>query len=224
MTKEFLHSNFFMLCLGASIVLIFPASYIEKGVLELIINQNHHPILDVYFKYVTHLGDGLTLVVLLIILLFSNYTLAIITLFSVIMQSIFVSIFKRWLFKGLERPLAFFDESISLNLVEGVDVHSYNTFPSGHTATGFTLFALIIVILNYRNVIISTSAFFLAFSVGFSRVYLMQHFIIDAYFGAIIGVMSVVFALYLTERVFYGHQLERWSTSSLRDTLFKKNS
>jgi len=224
MLKEFLHSKFSLLCLSATLVLFYPVAFIDKGAIELVINQYHLPYLDVYFKYITHLGDGLTLAVLLLILLFSNYTLAIITSFSIVFQSIFVSLFKRWLFKGLERPLAFFDESISLHLVDGVDVHSYNTFPSGHTATGFTLFALILLMFKNRTVILSTLLFFFAFSVGFSRVYLMQHFVIDAYFGALIGVLSVLLGLYLAELLFKDDQLERWSNSSLADKLFKKRS
>ena len=213
-----------MLSLSAAIVLFYPVAFFEKGVLELIINQNHHPVLDIFFKYVTHLGDGLILAILLLILLFSNYTLAIITSFSIVIQSIFVSLFKRWLFKGLERPLAFFDESVSLNLVDGVDVHSYNTFPSGHTATGFTVFALILVILQNRTVIISALLFFLAFSVGFSRVYLMQHFVIDAYFGALIGIFSVLLGLYVTENIFSETKLNQWSKKSLRNLIVKKKA
>jgi membrane-associated phospholipid phosphatase len=205
------------MCLGCAIVLIYPVLFIEKGGLELLINQHHYSFLDIYFKYVTHMGDGLTLAILLIFLLFSNYTLAIVSSFSIVFQAIFVSIFKRWIFKGLERPLAFFDDSVTLNFVDGVDVHSSNTFPSGHTATGFALFALILLILKNRGTIISSVLFVLAFSVGFSRVYLLQHFFIDVYFGALIGVLSVVLGIYLAESIFTKDQLESWSTRSLRD-------
>ena len=224
MTKNFLGSEFFFLCLGAAIVLIYPIAFIDKGQLELIINQNHSPVLDVFFKYITHLGDGLTLAILLIILLFSNYTLAIISSFSIVFQSILVSLFKRWIFEGLERPLAFFDESVSLNLVQGVDVHSHNTFPSGHTATGFALFALILVILQNRNVILSTLLFFLAISVGFSRVYLMQHFLIDVYFGALIGMLSVLLGIYFTEIFFRKEQLDKWSKNSLMNFISRRKN
>jgi membrane-associated phospholipid phosphatase len=224
MTKDFLSSAFFILCLGFGIVLLYPVAFFDKGQLELIINQHHNPIFDVYFKYVTHLGDGLTLAILLIILLFNNYTHTIIASFSIVFQSIFVSIFKRWIFKGLERPLAFFDGSVSLNLVEGVDVHSSNTFPSGHTATGFALFALIFLILKNRGIILSTLLFCLALSVGFSRVYLVQHFLIDVYFGALMGIVSVILGLYLAESIFSKKQLESWSNRSLRNLISKSKA
>jgi len=224
MTKDFLRSNFIFICVGAVIVLTYPVAFFSKGQLELLINQNHYPFLDLFFKYVTHLGDGITLAILMIFLLLRNYSLAIIAAFSIVIQSLLVSLLKRWIFKGLERPLAFFDESVSLNLVDGVDVHSFNTFPSGHTATGFALMALIFVVLKNRGVILSTFIFCLAFCVGFSRVYLVQHFVIDVYFGAILGILSVVLGLYLAESIFSEQQLINWNQKSLRTSLFKKNT
>jgi len=222
MTKEFLRSNFMVLCLGATIIFLYPVLFLSKGELELLINQNHSPILDVFFKYITHLGDGSLLAILLVVLLFYNYSSAILTTFTIVLQSIFVSIFKRWIFKGLERPLAFFGDEISLNFVEGVNVHSSNTFPSGHTATGFALFALVFIVINNRGVIISTLLFFLAFCVGFSRVYLLQHFVIDVYFGAIFGLISVVIALIFMEKIFSQTQLIKFNQASLRDVISRK--
>ncbi len=202
MTKDFLNSKFIALCLGVSIIFAYPVLFIQKGELELLINQHHNAGLDFLFKYVTHLGDGSLLAILLVSLLFYNYYTTILAAFSVIFQAIIVSIFKRGIYKGLERPIAFFDEHISLNLVDGVDVHSSNTFPSGHTTTGFALFAILFIVINNRGTLVSTILFLLAFLVGLSRVYLLQHFVIDVYFGALFGVLSVILGLYFMNILF----------------------
>ena len=212
-----------MLCLGTTIVLTYPVLFFSKGELELLINHNHTAGLDVFFRYITHLGDGSLLAILLVVLLFINYSSTILATFAIVLQAIFVSIFKRWILKDLERPLAFFGDDVTLNFVEGVNVHSSNTFPSGHTATAFALFALIFIVINNRGIIISSLFFLLSFSVGLSRVYILQHFIIDAYFGAIFGLASVVIALLFVEKLFSEMQWARLNQSSLRDVILKKN-
>ena len=223
MTKEFLRSNFMILCYGLMIVFLYPVIVFPKGAFELLINQHHTPVLDMLFKYVTYLGDGVLLALLLIVLLFHSYLSAIIAAFSIIFQSIIVSLFKRWIFKGLERPLAFFNDTVELNFVDGVDVHTANTFPSGHTATGFAIFAILFVVLNSRNTLLSLLLFLLAFLVAFSRVYLLQHFVVDAYFGAMFGVGSVILGLYMVELLFAEKKINKLSTSSLLDVIRKRN-
>lgn len=223
MTKGFLRSEFMVLCYGAICVFLYPVSVFPKGELELLINQYHTSSLDFFFKYVTHLGDGALFAVLLLLLLMRNYLSAIVTAFAIIFQSIIVSVFKRWLFKGLERPLAFFNDTVELNFVEGVNVHSANTFPSGHTATGFAIFAVLYIVIARRNVLLALLLFLLAMAVAMSRVYLLQHFVIDVYFGAIFGVGSVVMGLYMVELIFSDRRIEKLGQSSLMD-IFRSRS
>jgi membrane-associated phospholipid phosphatase len=223
MINDFLRSKFMVLCLGTSIIFLYPVLVFPKGELELLINKFHYPAMDLIFKYITHLGDGSLLALLLVAVLFYKYYTAILVAFSILFQSIIISIFKKGIYKGLERPVAFFDESVSLNFVDGVDVHSINTFPSGHTATGFAIFALLFIIINNRGIAMSTFLFVLAFLVGFSRVYILQHFVIDAYFGAIFGILSVLLGLYFMRILFNDTKLEAFKTSSLRTTFKKSN-
>lgn len=223
MIKDFLQSKFVALCLGTTIIFLYPVLVFPKGEFELLINQFHYPSLDLFFKYITHLGDGSLLAVLLIVTLFYKYYTSILVAFSILFQSIIISIFKRGFFKGLERPMAFFDESVSLNFVDGVDVHSANTFPSGHTATGFAIFTLLFIIINNRGIIVSTLLFLLAFLVGLSRIYLLQHFVIDVYFGAIFGIFSVVLGLYFMKVLFKDTKLDALKASSLRTSFGKSN-
>lgn len=221
MKKYFLKSKFMAWCLGSSIIFLYPVLHFPKGELELLINQLHSPGLDSFFKYITLLGDGSLLAVLLVIVLFYNYYTSILVAFSTLIQVIIILIVKHLIFKGLERPLAFFDESVTLHFVDGVEVYSFNTFPSGHSASGFAFFALLFIIINNRGYIVSGLLFLMAFLVAFSRIYLLQHFLIDVYFGSILGILSVVLGLYFMKILFSDKKLQYFKTSSIRTTLRK---
>jgi membrane-associated phospholipid phosphatase len=58
--------------------------------------------------------------------------------------------------------------------------------------------------------------------VGLSRVYLLQHFVVDIFFGAIFGILSVVLALMLMEKFFRQEQLDNLHQKSLRTTIMKR--
>ncbi|NJN27380.1 MAG: phosphatase PAP2 family protein [Cyclobacteriaceae bacterium] len=221
-SKAFYRSGFFALMLGSGIILLYPVLVFPKGELELMINQHHFPVLDFWFKYITNIGDGVVMAVLLLVFLFYNYYLALLTLVSIVVQTILVSIFKRWLFEGMERPLAFFGEDAVLNFVEGVAVHSTNTFPSGHTTTGFAVAALAFIAFNSRGHLASIFWFLIAMMVGFSRVYLLQHFVVDVYAGALFGLISVISGLALLPLLFDENKLKRFKSHSLL-TLMKKD-
>ena len=90
-------------------------------------------------------------------------------------------------FSGAFRPVKFLDGIYDLYLIEGVQMRSYFSFPSGHAATAFGLFLCLAVIA--RSNLVKFSCFLLAFLTAFSRVYLSQHFLEDIYFGSLIGVL-----------------------------------
>ena len=87
----------------------------------------------------------------------------------------------------IPRPTAFMANSCILHYVPGVKVYMAHSFPSGHTATAFAMFFMLSIISksNYSKLFFFLSALI----VGFSRVYLLQHFFIDVYFGSIVGTL-----------------------------------
>ena len=104
----------------------------------------------------------------------------------------------------------YFEDNGVLNMVEGVDIHSYHSFPSGHTATAFLAAALLIVTI--KNKTLSVLAILVACMVGISRVYLLQHFLIDIYFGSIVGIASVLI-FYLPSQRIEMHKKSPWNRS-----------
>lgn len=159
---------------------------------HLFVNSIHTPLLDVFFTYFTHVGDG-TFVVLgsliLGIIFWKKYRYAVlllagINLFLVAGISQFL---KHVVFSDAARPLKFIGQEL-LYMVPGVEVHTSNSFPSGHTTAGFAFFALV-AFLYGKNKWIQFLCALLAVLVGFSRIYLSQHFLEDTVLGGTIGLV-----------------------------------
>ncbi len=166
------------------------------GDIMLWFNEQHTPFWDIFFKYCTHLGDGALLGVLGLILLLTNYYRFLTFMIAVALQTVFVHVFKQWLFAGEPRPKTYFMDQIdTLNFVEGVTVRGYDSFPSGHTASGFVLFFFLILLIE--NKVLKLLCLLTGLLVGLSRIYLIQHFARDVYVGSLFGVLSVVLAVFL---------------------------
>lgn len=185
---------FFYLLLGLIIVI-----FIRKGDDVFWLNQFHQPYADFFFQYITHLGDGLFFVFLSIIfLLFRKYKQAALIFSSFALSGLLSQFFKKVFFPDVLRPVAYLADSTMLHLVEGVEIHTNNSFPSGHTATAFAVFLMLALL--FKRAIWGVLFFFLAFLVGMSRVYLVQHFFIDTYAGAWLGTFSAVSVYYWADK------------------------
>lgn len=170
-----------------------------KGPSHLIVNQWHSAGADVFFKYVTHLGDGAIFPLVIIILAFSSFRWALYELVAALMTLFFVFITKKIIFKGMPRPTKYFEDQEVLHLVEGVKMHEWNSFPSGHTITVFAIF--IILVLIVKNNYLKFLFVLIAILAGYSRVYLSQHFLVDVFTGAIIGSFIAVMSCSLVDHL-----------------------
>lgn len=157
----------------------------SKASIHLFINRYHSSFGDIFFTHATLLGDGISASLVVIILLFVNYRSAATMAMSNVICAVIIQTLKRTIFAGSVRPFQFFHGIHALYLVPGVEIYSFNSFPSGHSATIFTTCALLSLMTKYQSL-----RFFLfgaALLIAFSRVYLSQHFFEDIFTGAIIG-------------------------------------
>jgi Membrane-associated phospholipid phosphatase len=163
----------------------------SKASIHLYINKFHAEFFDYFFKYLTNLGDGIFLPVLLVIILYTAAFRDGIFLVSVfLIAGLIVQILKRTVFSDLVRPAKYFGESAHLHLVNGVEQLCCNSFPSGHSATAFGFYLCFAII--FKNRWMKLAMFVLASLVAFSRVYLSQHFLIDIFTGSIIGTITTL--------------------------------
>ncbi len=159
----------------------------EKGDVLLFLNENHTQYFDIFFKYITWLGDGIFVAILLIPLALIKIRHAIFTFTGYAITGIISQLIKHTF--NEPRPSVVF-RHLDLHFVKGVDILSSNSFPSGHTVSAFSLFFLLSIFT--KNKAWGIVFFLLALSVGLSRVYLSLHFFVDIYFGSIIGVFFTV--------------------------------
>jgi len=156
----------------------------------------HSPPFDFFFRYITHLGDGIFIIVTGILIgKRKQYILSGGILISYMLSGIFAQLGKKLL--NLPRPKAWFEAiGETIYQVPGLEVHMKGSFPSGHTASAFAFATVLILMLPYRWY--SGLLLLLAIIVGYSRIYLSQHFPVDVWAGAMIGAFSgvIVFLIF----------------------------
>lgn len=149
-----------------------------------------------------------------IILMAVKYRYAVIVGLSNIIASIITQALKQTVFNDVVRPKKFFEGIQELYFVPGVENHLYFSFPSGHATCAFSLyFALALLV---KNKALELSLFFVALLVGYSRIYLSQHFFEDVYAGSLIGISITFIVYYLIQK-----SKKNWMNGSLI-TSFKK--
>lgn len=182
--SPFIQNSTYRLYIISISVLFILSVVIEKGQDVLWINSRHSPFLDTLLTVVTNLGDGLIFIPIIIVLLFVRFQYAFTAAVIGLSHGVLVSILKQVIFPSFERPKNFIDHEL-LYFVPGINVHSVHSFPSGHTTTAFCLALFIALIINKRSV--NILLLMIALLVGYSRIYLLQHFLMDVAAGAVLG-------------------------------------
>ena len=209
--KWFLVPYLLFLTLGGIVLLSF-----SKIDIHWFINQHNNKIADFFFKYFTNLGDGIASALAIIILLFIRYRYALAMALSTVLSTIIVRLFKQYLLPDFDRPLSIFHNIRQLHMVHGVDVHTINSFPSGHSATAFSVYLLFAMIIENRS--LKFLFFATAFLVAYSRIYLSQHFLVDIYFGSVFGAFSTLICFYWANQ----WKNQKWNLS-LRNKMSKND-
>ena len=171
---------------------------------ELIRFVNDHNSLtgDALFPYLTYLGDGAVVLALGVLLLLINRSLGGMLLVSFAMSGLVSLFLKLVVFPERLRPLRYFEHSNwEYHIIKGLKINEYNSFPSGHTTSAFALFVLLGLLWRHK----AWNGLWLlpAVVAGYSRVYLFQHFVEDAFTGSIIGTATAV-GVYLAYQKRFG--------------------
>lgn len=199
--KEFFQQNklalwlyFFFLLLGGVVLFSFP-----KAEIHLTLNQYHAPFFDPLFKYITYVGSWGVLVAFLILLLV-KVRYAWIYLVGNFFIALIVQGLKHLVFPNMLRPVAYFKGIHALYLIPGEAMRLYNSFPSGHAASAFGLFIMLIYVT--RNHWMKVFWFLLVFLTAYSRVYLSQHFLMDIEVGSMIGALTMLAAILFFQKYY----------------------
>ncbi len=149
--------------------------------------------LDGFFRFATRLGEEWAYVVILLILLFTRYKAAMALPLLAIVVTLIAGLSKAWF--AHDRPFPFFTKLglwHQLQPVAGVELlQGATSFPSGHTMSAFALYTFAALNLP-RKTWISLTLLLAAVLTGFSRMYLLQHFLKDVLAGAMLGVLLAI--------------------------------
>lgn len=213
--RYFFGSLLLFLILGA--ILLFN---IQKGDMVVFFSDHRSVVGNLFFRYATKMGEIFVYLLLTIAFLFYRFRYAF--LFPI---AGFLTLGSSLLAKGYfahPRPVLFFRDAgllDQLNLIEGIALNKLGSFPSGHTMSAFAMFGLLALILPKKKGV-GVLLLIIACLVGFSRVYLVQHFFQDIYVGAILGTLLAMI-IYHLQSFLSGHP-DRWYNQSLN--LFKSKT
>ena len=191
MLKSILVANrlFFALYLVfVAIGLIFLLT-VGKAVAFVDLNPYHRSALNAVFAWITFLGDGtFSVIVIVIFLVKRRWSLATQVLAAFLLSALVAQILKH-LF-SMPRPMQFFPAGQYPYFIKGVTHVGFASFPSGHSTTIFALATMLALFTKDQRLKI---LFLLGgVLVGYSRIYLGQHFLGDVLMGSFLGMLTAV--------------------------------
>jgi membrane-associated phospholipid phosphatase len=164
------------------------------------LNPYHTNSLDWLFIFLTYLGDGIFPIALGLLLFFfrKRRYLSLMVISSYLLSGLIAQVLKYFILEA--RPAVFLEKIKYDYFMTDVTLHNYHSFPSGHTASAFALAAVLSFSVKNKNY----SLLFLAGAilVGYSRIYLGQHFMDDVLAGSVVGVISAIFCWLFFDKLF----------------------
>jgi membrane-associated phospholipid phosphatase len=192
--------NFFFCYLFTFFIGLIFLLTVGKATSFIELNPYHRSTLDTFFVWVTFIGDGrFAIVICLIYLLLRRWSKACQLIAAFLVSALVAQILKN-LF-SMPRPKQYFPTGQYSYFIDGVTHIGFSSFPSGHTTSVFAMATLLAIFDgNKKGNILYLVA---AVAVGYSRIYLGQHFLGDVLVGSFIGTLTAVLIhwLFLTKRL-----------------------
>lgn len=193
------HHLFFIGYFLLMIIAIFILIYYSKADGFIAMNPFHSGFFNQIFIWTTILGDGIFVIALAIILFFlQRRFLSLMILSSYLLSGIIAQVLKYFITEA--RPALYLENTNYPHFIDEVTLHNFHSFPSGHTASAFALAAILSFAVKDEKY--SILFLLIATLVGYSRIYLGQHFMDDVLAGSVIGVLSSIICWIYFEKGF----------------------
>jgi membrane-associated phospholipid phosphatase len=184
--------RFLILYLILLLVCLTIKLFYSRETIYFTVNNFHSDLTDYIAPYITDLGEGWTIIFISAVWALFNFRGAFLLATSYGVTSIIAQILKP-IFHAPRPELYFAGQLSRIHFVKGVDMLRYNSFPSGHTVTAFS--AAVVATYLVKNKSWGYVFLLIAILVGFSRMYLSEHFFEDVTAGSIFGVFITIFWL-----------------------------
>jgi len=172
-----------------AIILIASSAIGGRIPLFLLLNKDFGTIADDVLLGFTYLAEGWMWIPYLIIVGWFLKKDKAIIIYCFVISTLLTQIPKLVLLPNITRPIASGIDPNLIHKVEGVAMHQLSSFPSGHTATAFTIFLLTIYLFDHKKMVLMGLIY--AMLCAYSRVYLGQHFPLDLGGGILVAILTV---------------------------------
>jgi len=180
--NQYFFLGYFFLLIIAVIILLADT----KAAGFILLNPYHSAFLNFVFEGITLLGDGIFTVAFCVVLLFlKRRYLSFMIFLSFATSGILTQVIKDFVSEA--RPALFLQKTNYPYFIDHVTLHNFHSFPSGHSTSAFALVSIIAFAVKDKKYALPLLA--LAALVGYSRIYLGQHFLLDVTVGSVIGVL-----------------------------------
>ncbi|MBM3938779.1 MAG: phosphatase PAP2 family protein [Sphingomonadales bacterium] len=165
------------------------------------VHQTYHPGIDDFFIHFSWLAEWLLIIIASSIALIRDWKRGLFVATVLGVQALVVAGIKVAI--NAPRPIEINPKLV--RIIPHLDIHHWQAFPSGHTAVAF--FTMGWLALNYPKssknpVFVAMSLFIVAAGIGYSRIYLAQHSLIDVCAGGTLALLFLFAAQTLINRLF----------------------
>lgn len=191
----------------------------NKGDEIYFLNSFHSDTNDILFKFSSDFAEGIYYALILIILGMFSFKFLFNGVLTYLISGGVTQILKRIF--DFPRPKLYFGSEIlaNLHLVEGVKIYTKYSFPSGHSTAAFSMmfFLSLIVPNKYAKILFAIFAAIM----GISRIYLVQHFLVDVIVGSVVGIVVTLltYKFVLSQRKIVN---SKWYNFSVIEKIYKR--
>lgn len=186
-------------CLILALLLIGASYWYSRETVFLWFNRDLGIIGDVTFDTFSYLAEGWQWIPYFIILFGRFKKDAVFILLNFLISTLLTQIPKNLIWSRVSRPMASGISHDLIHTVKGIEMHLWSSFPSGHTATAFTIFLVTVYFFPKKSVLFIGAIY--AVACGYSRVYLGQHFPLDVAGGIIVAVLSIILSASIRKKI-----------------------
>ncbi|HVZ98435.1 MAG TPA: phosphatase PAP2 family protein [Chitinophagaceae bacterium] len=193
--NQYFFIGFFLFLIISLFILLF----YSKANGFYLLNPFHARWLDYFFTVYTYVGDGyFCFSAGLLLFVFKDRYTGLMAMVTYSVSGILSQVLKNYILEA--RPAVNVNTSGYTHFIENVTLHNFHSFPSGHTTSAFALAAVLSFGAKNKKYTILYLA--LAMLVGYSRIYLGQHFPDDVVAGALLGAVTSVICWMSFEKLF----------------------